>query len=40
MQLKTEKEIKQLGRYIRMIVLDHEARPVALEGDDSDEDES
>ena len=39
MQLKTEKEIKRLGRYVRMIVLDHEARLLALEGGQEDEDE-
>jgi hypothetical protein len=38
MQLKTEKEIRKLGRYVRAIVLDHEARLLALEGDDKDED--
>ena len=26
MQIKTEKEIRRLGKYVRMIVLDHEAR--------------
>ena len=39
MQLKTEKEIRRLGRYVRMIVLDHEARLLALEGDDEDEEQ-
>jgi hypothetical protein len=38
MRLKTEKEIRRLGRYVRAIVLDHEARLLALEGDDKDED--
>ena len=37
MQLKTEKEIHTLGRYIRAIVLDHEARLLVLEGDDKGE---
>ena len=37
MQLKTEKEIRKLGRYVRAIVLDHEARLLALEGDEEDE---
>lgn len=36
-QLKTEKEICRLGRYVRAIVLDHEARRLAMEGDDEDE---
>ena len=34
MQLKTEKQINRLGKYIRMIVMDHEARLLALEGDE------
>jgi hypothetical protein len=34
MQMKTEKEIRLLGRYIRIIVLDHEAKLIALEGDE------
>ena len=38
MQVKTEKEIRTLGRYVRAIVLDHEARLLAFEGDDKDED--
>jgi hypothetical protein len=38
MQLKTEKEIRKLGRYVRAIVLDHEAPLLALEDDDKDED--
>jgi len=37
MQLKTEKEIHTLGRYIRAIVLDHEARLLVMEGDDQTE---
>jgi uncharacterized protein (DUF1330 family) len=37
-QLKTEKEIRQLVRYVRTIVLDHEARLLVLEGDDKDKD--
>ena len=37
MQIKTEKEIRRLGRYVRVIVLDHEARLLALESDDGDE---
>ena len=36
MQLKTEKEIRQLGRYVRVIALGHEARLLALEKDDGD----
>ncbi len=39
MQIKTEKEIRQLGRYVRVIVLDHEARLLELEKTDG-EDES
>jgi len=38
MQLKTEKEIRQLGRYVRVIVLDHEARLLALEKPEEDND--
>lgn len=38
MQLKTEKEIHTLGRYIRAIVLDHEARLLVMEGEDQGED--
>jgi hypothetical protein len=38
MQLKTEKEIRKLGRHVRTIALDHEPRPLALEEDDKDED--
>jgi hypothetical protein len=34
MQLKTEKEIRELGRYVRAIVLDHEARLLVLEEED------
>ena len=37
MQLKTEKEIHTLGRYIRAIVLDHEARLLVMEGEDKGE---
>jgi len=36
-QLKTENEIRQLGRYVRSIVLDHEARLLVLEADDKNE---
>jgi hypothetical protein len=39
MQAKTEKEIRRLGRFVRMIVLDHEARLLALEGKDADEED-
>jgi hypothetical protein len=39
-QLETEKEIKHLGRYVRAIVLNHEARLLAPEGDDEEERES
>ena len=39
MQIKTEREIRRLGRYVRIIVLDHEARLLALEGDDEDGEE-
>ncbi|MGA2075954.1 MAG: hypothetical protein ABSH52_20900 [Terriglobia bacterium] len=31
MQAKSEEEIRTLGRYIRAIVLDHEARLLVLE---------
>jgi len=37
MQIKTEKQISRLGKYIRLIVLDHEARLLALEGDDEED---
>lgn len=37
-QLKTEKEIRKLGRFVRAIVLDHEARLLALEKNDEDGD--
>ena len=36
-QLKTQKEIRKLGRYIRTIVLNHEARLLALEGTEDDD---
>jgi hypothetical protein len=34
MQIKTEKEIRTLGRFVRTIVLDHESRLLALEKTD------
>jgi len=37
-QIKTEKEIRKLGRFVRAIVLDHEARLLALEKTDEDSD--
>jgi len=37
MQIKTEKEIRRLGRYVRIIVMDHEARLAALEGEDEED---
>jgi hypothetical protein len=37
MQLKTEKEIRRLGKYVRIIVIDHEQRLAALEGDEDNE---
>lgn len=37
MQLKTEKELKRLGRYVRRIAIDHESRLLELEGDDEDD---
>jgi hypothetical protein len=37
MQAKTENEIRTLGRYIRAIVLDHEARLLVLEQEDKSE---
>jgi hypothetical protein len=36
-QIKTGKQIRSLGRLVRLIVLDHEARLLALEGDDEEE---
>jgi hypothetical protein len=39
MQAKTEREIRRLGRFVRMIVLDDEARLLALEGKDADEED-
>ena len=39
MQVKTEKEIRRLGRFVRMIVLDRESRLLALEGGDEDGEE-
>jgi hypothetical protein len=38
MQQKTEREIRLLGRYVRVIVLDHEARLLAIEGKADDDD--
>ena len=38
MQVKAEKEICQLGRYVRSIVLDHEARLLVLEKTEGDSD--
>ena len=38
MQLKTERQIKLLGRYVRTIAHDHEARLQALEDDEDDPD--
>jgi hypothetical protein len=35
-QLKTEKEIRKLSRFVRAIVLDHESRLLALEKTDED----
>jgi len=37
MQLKTDQHIKRLGRYVRIIVVDHEQRLAALEGDDEED---
>lgn len=39
MQLKTEKEIRRLGRLVRVIILDHEARLLTLEGHEPDDDD-
>ena len=36
MQIKTEREIRQLGRYVRILVQDHEARLLTLEGDEGE----
>jgi hypothetical protein len=33
---KTTQEIRKLARLVRVIVLDHESRPVALEGEDEE----
>jgi hypothetical protein len=38
MQKTTEKQIRSLARLVRLIVIDHESRLVALEGSE-DEDE-
>jgi hypothetical protein len=38
MQIKTEKEIRKLGRYMCVIVFDHEASLPALEKNDGDGD--
>jgi hypothetical protein len=38
-QEKTEKEIRRLGRYVRVIVFDHEARLLRLEGEDEEGDD-
>jgi len=38
MQIKTEEEIRKLGRYVRVIVLDHEARLLAVEKEDGESD--
>jgi uncharacterized protein YutE (UPF0331/DUF86 family) len=40
MQLKTEKELNRLGRYVRVVaemVLDHEARLRAIDGEDEND---
>jgi len=37
MQIKTDKQIRRLGRYVRTIAVDHEQRLAALEGDEDDE---
>ncbi len=39
MQMTTEKEIRRLARYVRMIVIDHEGRLLKLEGEEDDEEE-
>ena len=39
MQAKTEKQISRLGKYIRLIVMDHETRRLAIEGKEEEEDE-
>jgi uncharacterized protein GlcG (DUF336 family) len=36
MLLKAENEIRKLGRYVRVMVLDHEARLLALEKNEGD----
>lgn len=37
MQLKTEKELRRLSRVVRIIVIDHESRLLALEDGESEE---
>lgn len=36
-QSTTDRNIKRLGRYVRTIAIDHEARLLALEGEEADE---
>jgi hypothetical protein len=38
-QAETGKQIRSLARLVRLIVIDHEARLVALEGEEDDEEE-
>jgi hypothetical protein len=40
MQQKTEREIRQLGRLVRVIVADHEGRLLRLEGEEPDNGQS
>jgi len=35
---RTQKEIRRLGRYVRMIAIDHEGRLLRLEGEEEDDD--
>ncbi len=39
MQVKTEKEIRRLGRLVRTIIFDHEARLLQLEGGEEEEED-
>ena len=38
-QKDTDKQIRRLGRYVRLTILDHEARPLALEGENNEDDD-
>jgi len=38
-QLRTGRQLRSLGRLVRLIVLDHESRLLALEGGEDEEDD-